>query len=130
MTVSSLTPFAAAAPTASLSSTGAVLRVLLALAVVLAAVFVSAWMSRRVRGIGNAGGRSLEVLAQLALGPRERAVLLRVGERQLLLGVTPGSVRTLHVLEHAPQAEPDAAPAAAEAQRPSFRALLLRSLGK
>ena len=37
-------------------------------------------------------------------------MLVRVGDRQLLLGVAPGNVRTLHVLEPA-AAAPRAAPA-------------------
>jgi len=33
------------------------------------------------------------------MGTRERVVLLQVGETQLLLGVAPGRVQTLHVLD-------------------------------
>ena len=32
------------------------------------------------------------------MGPRERIVLLEVGETQLLIGVAPGRIQTLHVL--------------------------------
>jgi flagellar biogenesis protein FliO len=63
-------------------------------------------------------------------------VLIRVGDRQLLLGVGSGGVRTLHVLD-APGAGvgPDAPGAGADTPplvpaRPSFRQILLRSLGK
>ena len=40
------------------------------------------------------------VVASVALGPRERAVVLDVGGQQLLVGVGQGGVRTLHTLEH------------------------------
>jgi flagellar protein FliO/FliZ len=33
------------------------------------------------------------------VGQRERVVLIQVGSQQLLLGVAPGRVQTLHVLE-------------------------------
>ena len=33
------------------------------------------------------------------MGPRERVVLLQVGNAQLLLGVTPGRIQSLHVLD-------------------------------
>ena len=33
------------------------------------------------------------------MGTRERVVLLQVGDKQLLVGVAPGSIKTLHVLE-------------------------------
>jgi flagellar protein FliO/FliZ len=135
MSPNTIAPFAAAGTPITLSSTGGVLRVALALLVVLAAVFAAGWMSRRLRGLGPVRGHELELLAQLPLGPRERAVLVRVGAQQLLLGVAQGSVRMLHVLER-PSAEQDASAgkdgpsSVTAAERPSFKALLLRSLGK
>jgi flagellar protein FliO/FliZ len=131
MTATTLAPFAAAGAPVTLESAGGLLRVVLALMIVLVAVLGTAWMSRRMRGLTPARGRSLEVLGQLALGPRERAVLIRVGDQQLLLGVAAGSVSKLHVLEHAPSESADCATVAADtAERPSFKALLMRSLGK
>ena len=44
-------------------------------------------------------GKNLSVLASLALGPRERIVLVRVGDQQLLLGVTPQSISSLQPLD-------------------------------
>jgi flagellar protein FliO/FliZ len=110
------------------SVAGSLGEVTFALAIVLAAVFVSAWLLRRMRGFGKAAGSALDVIADLPLGPKERAVLLRVGKLQLLIGVAPGRVTTLHVL-----AEPVdiATPTATVGDsRPSFHALLMKSLGK
>jgi flagellar protein FliO/FliZ len=129
---------APAAPTgaASVSGAGGLLRVSIALLVVLAAVLATAWLARRVRGFAAAGNGGLEILSQLPLGARERAVLIRVGERQLLLGVGSGGVRTLHVLDAAGSAASpgttvaDPVASAALVARPSFRDILLRSLGK
>lgn len=134
----SAAPFAAPLQQSTPSSAGGLLRVVLALIVVLAAVFAAAWLGRRMRAFSGSGAHSsLEMLAQLPLGTRERAVLVRVGDRQLLLGVAPGNVRTLHVLEPA-AAAPRAAPAPennepatdSSAIGPAFKALLLKSLGK
>jgi len=135
MTPNTIAPFAAAGAPVTLSSAGGVLRVALALLVVLAAVFVAGWMSRRLRGFGPARGHELELLAQVPLGPRERAVLLRVGAQQLLLGVAQGSVNMLHVLEQPSVAQStsisaDSVGGRVAPERPSFKALLLRSLGK
>src|SRR6185437_3173045 len=77
---------------------GSLVRVTVALLVVLAAVFAAAWFSRRMHGVRRSRSSALEVIAQLPLGPRERAVLLRVGAQQVLLGVASGNVRALHVL--------------------------------
>lgn len=132
MSPNTIAPFAAAGTPVTLSSAGGVLRVALALLVVLAAVFAAGWMSRRLRGLGPVRGHQLELLAQLPLGPRERAVLVRVGAQQLLLGVAQGSVRMLHVLAAGAEqsATASAVNAADGAERPSFKAILLRSLGK
>lgn len=46
----------------------------------------------------SSSGR-LEILAQLPLGPKERVVELKAGDRHLLLGVAPGSVRLLCELD-------------------------------
>ncbi len=111
------------------SGFGGVASVTVALLVVLAAIFAVAWLARRVRGFGNRIGGAIDVLADIPLGPKERAVLLKVGAEQILLGVTPGAVRKLHVL---PQPlEIGRRPAtSAEGARPSFASILRKSLGK
>jgi len=55
------------------------------------------WFVRYGGAQGVAGG-SLRVVASLAVGQRERAVVVQVGDRQLLLGVAPGRVELLHEL--------------------------------
>jgi len=122
-------PFAAPeiagrAPTAALGGLG---EVTLALAVVLAAIFALAWLVRRLRVVAGRGG-PLAVLAEVRLGPKERAVLVKVGAAQLLVGVAQGQVNTLHVLAEPVDVTGSGAREATD--RPSFRAALLRSLGK
>jgi len=108
------------------SVVGSLGEVTFALAVVLAAVFAAAWLLRRMRAIRSDARGALDVIADLPLGPKERAVLVRVGKTQLLIGVAPGRVTTLHVLSEPVEA---ATPLAMQA-RPSFHALLMKSLGK
>jgi flagellar protein FliO/FliZ len=127
-------PFASAG-SATASSTpglGSLTQVSLALALVLGLVFGLAWLLRRVRGTRRPGAPGIDILAELALGPKERAVLLQVDRVRLLVGVGGGQVRTLHVL---PEADPDSGPAAGlaatpVAAAPSFADLLRRSLGR
>jgi flagellar biogenesis protein FliO len=52
---------------------------------------------------------------------------LRVGGSQVLVGVAPGNVRTLHVIDGV--TEPDIA-GPPENARPTFKSMLLKSLGK
>jgi len=82
-------------------------RVVLSLGAVIALVVLAAWLMRRLQtGVGSAP-RRLRVIESHSLGVKERMVLVAVGEQQLLLGIAPGSVCTLHVLS-APVAEPPA----------------------
>lgn len=68
------------------------------LIVVIGLMFAVLWGLRRFNGVGGrAAGGQLQVISSVGLGQRERAVLVRAGDQQLLLGVAPGSVRTLHV---------------------------------
>lgn len=72
-------------------------QVVLALAVVLAAIAGSAWLARRFAPGQSAGG-SLRVVGGVAVGPKERVVLVEIGETWLVVGVAPGQVNALHVL--------------------------------
>ncbi len=134
------TPFAAPAtvvPFAAPSEGMPLVRVIIALLLVLGAVFAAAKLSRRMGVAGGAPTARLEVVAQAPLGPRERAVLLRVGGREVLLGVATGNVRLLLDLQPggaADSATPatDGTPAAPTdgPSRPNFRDMLMRSLGR
>ena len=108
---------------------GGLAQVTFALLVVLGAVFMLAWLLRRLRVGGNRLGTALDVVAHVPLGQKERAVLLKVGGTQILLGVAPGRVNALYVLPEPLELAQRAAPSAS-GDSPSFRALLLRSLGK
>ena len=55
---------------------------------------------KRFNSISTSKGGYIEVLASAPLGQRERAVLLQVGEEQILVGVAPGNVTTLHHISH------------------------------
>ena len=130
-------PFAAPKATshAVVSGAGSLGQVTLSLLLVLAAVFAAAWLVRHLRGLGKFGSQAITVIADVGLGPKERAVLVQVGSKQLLLGVAPGRVSTLHVLDEpvsavVPRAlgnEPDGS--AGVPMTPDFKAILKRSLG-
>jgi flagellar protein FliO/FliZ len=71
----------------------------LGMLMVLALIVGLAWVLKRTGRFQMAAGGGLRVLGGLSMGARERVVLLQVGETQLLVGVAPGRVQTLHVLE-------------------------------
>jgi flagellar protein FliO/FliZ len=92
--------FAAPEAAASLpaGTAGGIGQATIALLLVLAVIFAVAWLARRLRNVARGGTQGIEVLAQAAVGPRERVVVVRVGETRLLLGVAPGRVSRLHEL--------------------------------
>ena len=80
--------------------TASLLRLGVGLAIVLTLLFGLLLLLRRM-GYGQQGSASaIEIVASRNLGPRERVVLLRHGERHLLLGVAPGRVATLDQWVH------------------------------
>ena len=92
--------FAAPTTAASLPSgtAGGIGQATLALLLVLAVIFAIAWVARRMRSMARGGGQGIDVIAQAAVGPRERVVVVRVGTTRLVLGVAPGRVTALHEL--------------------------------
>ena len=74
---------------------GTLARMLAALAAISGAGAGLAWWSRRRRGISSASPSRIQVIASRAIGPRHQLVLVEVGERRLLLGTGPESVRAL-----------------------------------
>jgi flagellar protein FliO/FliZ len=57
---------------------------------------------KRFNGVSTSMGGDMRVVSSVGVGQRERAVLLQVGEQQVLLGVGPGNVRALHVFDEPP----------------------------
>ena len=53
---------------------------------------------KRFNTLGASTGGYIQVLASTPLGQRERAVLLKVGNDQILVGVASGNVTALHHL--------------------------------
>lgn len=84
-------------PPAALSS-GSVMQVIFSLLLVLAAVAVVAWIMKRINLPQHGASRLLKVISGVAVGPRERVVLMEVNDTWLVLGVAPGQVRTLHTM--------------------------------
>ncbi|MEX5609940.1 flagellar biosynthetic protein FliO, partial [Pseudomonas protegens] len=104
---------------------GQLTQLVLGLLLVIGVIFFLAWLLRRVQQAGPAGkGQVIELIGSRALGPRDRLVLVQVGNEQILLGLTPGTVTPLHVLK-----EPVQAPSAEQAT-PEFAQRLMELLGK
>jgi len=82
-------------------STGSILQVILSLLLVLAAVVLVAWILKRINLPQHGAGSVLKVITGVAVGQRERIVLVEVKDTWLVVGVAPGQVRTLHSMPKA-----------------------------
>lgn len=78
---------------------GVLLETVGGLLLILGLIFAIGWLLRRFGRLPMASKGDITILSGVSLGPRERAVLLRVGATRLLVGVAPGRVQTLHVLD-------------------------------
>ena len=98
----------AAGPAASQPPTvlsgGAMFQVVLALLLVLGAIYLVFWLLRRINPAGNAGG-VLKVIGGVMVGPRERVVIVEMGESWMLLGVSQGGVTLLATVPRPSDAE-------------------------
>lgn len=84
-------------PPAAISS-GSILQVIFSLLLVLAAVVLVAWILKRINLPRHGAGSLIKVISGVALGQRERVVLLEVNDTWLVVGIAPGQVRTLHTM--------------------------------
>jgi len=80
-------------------SSGDMLQWGVGLLLVLAVFFFCVWVMRKLGGFSVGGSEKMRVVGGLSLGMREKVILLQVGKKQLILGVTPGRIEALHVLE-------------------------------
>jgi flagellar protein FliO/FliZ len=71
---------------------------LMALLLVVGLILFLAWVLKKLPGAGIRSLAGLRVVASLAVGPRERVVIVDCGGQQLLLGVTQHNVNLLHTL--------------------------------
>lgn len=91
--------FAAKTLTTPPVTTSALLETVLGLFIVLVCIAFLAWLLRRTGRFQSSVNGEMKIITSLALGPRERAVLLQVGDQQILVGVTSQNVQTLHILD-------------------------------
>ncbi|MFQ5488719.1 MAG: flagellar biosynthetic protein FliO, partial [Gammaproteobacteria bacterium] len=59
--------------------------------------FGAAWFFRRYGRFHGMVNDKMKIVAGLSVGQREKVIVLQAGDTQMLLGVSPGRVQTLHV---------------------------------
>jgi len=71
----------------------------LGLIIVIALFFACIWLMRKMGALPENSKQKMRVIAGLSLGGREKVMLVQVGEKQIVLGVSPGRINNLLVLE-------------------------------
>lgn len=74
------------------------LRMGLSLVLVLVVLGGCVWLAKRLRHGGGFQGGLIQIISGISLGGRDKVVLLRVGEEEILVGVSPAGMRPLHVM--------------------------------
>jgi flagellar protein FliO/FliZ len=108
---------AAASAAASPSPASGFAQVAFSLLLILGVIVALAWVATRLRLTPRAASSAVKVLADVAVGPKERVVLVKVGDGQALVGVGADGVRSLALLEHPVVLPPEAAGTGAFAER-------------
>ncbi|WP_141676659.1 flagellar biosynthetic protein FliO [Legionella jamestowniensis] len=91
-----VTAWANNASKASSISNSELLRVMSGLLLVVGVIVLLSWLLRRLNNAGLGNSNGFKVIASMSLGTREKIMLINTGNRFLLLGVTSGSINTLH----------------------------------
>lgn len=76
------------------------LNMVMGLVVVIALILGLAWVLKKYGRLPNNNSVDMKVLGGLSLGTREKALLIEVENTRLLVGVTPGHIQTLHILDN------------------------------
>lgn len=75
------------------------LNMVMGLAVVVALILGLAWVLKKYGRLPVNNQVEMKILGGLSLGTREKALLVQVEGKRFLLGVAPGRVNTLHVMD-------------------------------
>lgn len=79
-------------------SSGSIVQIIFSLLLVLAVVVLVGWLLRRMNLSQQGTGSQLKMIGGIAIGQRERIVLIEIDDTWLVVGVGPGQIRTLHTL--------------------------------
>ncbi|MFT4823227.1 MAG: flagellar protein FliO/FliZ [Halioglobus sp.] len=75
------------------------------LLLVFGCLFGLAFLMRKFNGMPISDRKVIQIVGSAKVGTREKIVLLKAGELELLVGVAAGSVRTLHVFDNGSKPE-------------------------
>ena len=91
-----LSPSLCVAGTSAPVAAAQAVQVVVGLCVVLGMIVAAAWVARRLQAIRPQGSGHIRIIEGMALGTRDKLLLVEVDGRRVLLGLSPGRIATLH----------------------------------
>ena len=76
-----------------------VTQVIFGLILVIVMILIAGLVYRKTGRYGQNNIRDLGIVTGFSIGGKERIILIRAGNEQILVGVGPGVIQTIHVLE-------------------------------
>ena len=64
---------------------------------VVAFILFLAWLMKKTGRFSASGNRNIKIISSMSLGMREKIVVVNVEGVNIVVGVAPGQIRTLHV---------------------------------
>jgi len=98
---------------AGASSTGGLFQVLLVLFVVLGLMVAAAWVLRKFNATGTTSGSAIKIIGGVAVGSRERIMVVEVADQWIVVGITATSISALSTMPKQESTLPSAELAAA-----------------
>ena len=99
-----------ASPASPLTA-GSLAQLTLSLLAIVALIFALSWLMKRMKFSGPHASRDMAVLDSVSVGPRERIALIRVGDAQVLVGISAAGIVALSPLSTRIEIAPAARPA-------------------
>ena len=76
-----------------------VVQILISFLLVIGCILLIAWFMKKSGRLGYGSGQAIRIKSSISLGMREKILVVEVGGAAIVVGVAPGQIRTLHVLE-------------------------------
>ena len=62
-------------------------------------IVAMAWLLKRLNAVPGSASQAIKIIGGLSLGPKEKVVLLEVGNKHILVGSAQGQISPLHVFD-------------------------------
>lgn len=87
-------------------STGYLLKLTLGLVLVVGIIFGLAWLMKKMQWTQHSQKGLIRIISAVSVSHRDRIALIQVGEEQILVGMSPGRMQTLHTLKSPVEVSP------------------------